>query len=221
MADARGSSAGRRVPRAGAPRPRRMRAGDRREDILDAVARHIVADGLDVVTMESAAASAGVSKALVYRHFANRDDLLVAVLSREITRLGASTDAAVAGTKDFRTEIAAALPSFLDVASRGSGLVGTLIHTTHLGKPLRRLRRGFVDAAEAHWARRAARAFGLSEGDARIAAAVFLGGLGGLGEFEKRSGVRRADVERVFAELVVGALERLAAAGGRRTKRRG
>jgi AcrR family transcriptional regulator len=193
---------------------RRLAASDRREQLLDSVARQILAEGLDAVTMDSAAVAAGVSKALVYRHFADRDDLLVAVLSREIERLRRSTEAAVREAADFRGEMGAALPVFFEVGARGSGLLETLVHTTHLGRPLRRLRRAYVDASEEHWARRAAEVFGLPRRSSLIAAAVFLGGLGGLGDFMRRRRIPRAEVERVFAELVEGGLEGMARGRG-------
>ena len=76
---------------AGAERRPRMRAPDRREQLLDEVARLVVSDGgVGAVTMERLAERAGVSKALPYRHFADADAALVALYRRETSALGAA-----------------------------------------------------------------------------------------------------------------------------------
>lgn len=58
---------------------RRMRKGDRREQLI-AVARTIVADeGADALTLGHLAAKAGVSKPVAYDHFGSRAGILVAL----------------------------------------------------------------------------------------------------------------------------------------------
>lgn len=69
---------------------RRMRADDRRQQLLDAAAALAVDAGVAAVTMERLAERAGVSKALPYRHFADADGALVALYRRETAALGAS-----------------------------------------------------------------------------------------------------------------------------------
>jgi AcrR family transcriptional regulator len=72
-----------------APVRRRMRAGDRRAQLLDEAARLVTTSGIGSVTIERLAEQAGVSKALPYRHFADADAVLVALYRRETTALGA------------------------------------------------------------------------------------------------------------------------------------
>src|SRR6059058_4241764 len=65
----------------GASRPHR------RETLL-AAAADIVADGdVEALSMETVATRAGVSRPLVYKHFANRLELLAAVYEREAVLL--------------------------------------------------------------------------------------------------------------------------------------
>ncbi len=83
-----------------APKPPTGRSGppaspSRRELLLDAAAQ-IVAEGhADEVTMEAVATRAGVSRSLVYKHFAHRQELLGVVYERESSLLHRQLSAAV------------------------------------------------------------------------------------------------------------------------------
>jgi len=61
----------------------RVPAEQRRRELLDAALHVIVARGHAAATMESVAAGAGVTKPVAYGMFANRDELLRALLERE------------------------------------------------------------------------------------------------------------------------------------------
>jgi AcrR family transcriptional regulator len=65
----------------------RMPGSERREQLLQACLTAFARDGLEMTTMDSIATTAGVSKPLVYRHFHNRHEALVAVVERESERL--------------------------------------------------------------------------------------------------------------------------------------
>ncbi|MGV3760783.1 MAG: TetR/AcrR family transcriptional regulator, partial [Actinomycetota bacterium] len=71
-------------------------AGDaRRELLLDAAAEMVAAGDADSVSMEAVAQRSGVSRALVYKHFANRRALLHALYERESAHLHLSMSQAV------------------------------------------------------------------------------------------------------------------------------
>lgn len=70
-------------------RARRMSPETRREQILDSAVTYIIERGLSTFTLENVAVQAGVSKPLVYKYFAKREDLLKALLEREYQYLGA------------------------------------------------------------------------------------------------------------------------------------
>jgi AcrR family transcriptional regulator len=59
---------------------------DRREDLLAAAARRFVARGIRRTTMEDIAKEAHAGKATLYRHFANKDAVIDALLEREAER---------------------------------------------------------------------------------------------------------------------------------------
>src|SRR5882757_5498929 len=73
------------------PRPSRPRrtyaarvpAPQRRAQLLDAALHLVVTRGHQTVTMEAVAEQVGVTKPVVYGHFASRADMLAALLRRE------------------------------------------------------------------------------------------------------------------------------------------
>jgi AcrR family transcriptional regulator len=65
----------------------RLPADRRREALLDIALELFVGGGAERVTMGSVAERAEVTRTLVYKHFANRNDLLAALHRREAARL--------------------------------------------------------------------------------------------------------------------------------------
>lgn len=64
----------------------RIKGPARRERLLEAAADIVLDLGAGAVTMETVAARNGVNRAMAYRYFADRDDLLGALLEREYQR---------------------------------------------------------------------------------------------------------------------------------------
>jgi AcrR family transcriptional regulator len=74
----------------------RLQSSARRDALLDAAVALVRANGVQVVSMEAVAERAGVSRPLVYKHFANRDELLAATYRREASKLHQDLAAEVA-----------------------------------------------------------------------------------------------------------------------------
>lgn len=74
-----------------------MPSGDRREEILAAALREFAEHGFDRVSMMSIAARAGISKALVYQHFASKEQLYADCLVAVGEPLMAGLDAEMRG----------------------------------------------------------------------------------------------------------------------------
>jgi AcrR family transcriptional regulator len=64
----------------------RMKAPDRREQILDVTTELVAEHGFQSLSIEAVSARAGVTRALIYRHFADQQELLEAVVEREMER---------------------------------------------------------------------------------------------------------------------------------------
>ena len=91
----------------------RLTRGERRDALLDAAVELVTTGDVAAVSMEAVAERAGVSRPLVYKHFANRSELLAAVYRREATglhrQLAGEVGAAESVEGMFRTLIHGAL----------------------------------------------------------------------------------------------------------------
>ena len=119
----------------GEPRMRRVpqqeRSRRRVEAILDAAARIVVAEGVDAVGTRSIADLAGVPVASLYQYFADKDDILLALVERDIAEMdervaaqvGALTtislESLVEATVSAFTQVYAERPAFVMIYLRG------------------------------------------------------------------------------------------------------
>lgn len=96
------SEAGNKQP-AGAESPARRRLAPeaRAAQILDVAARLLMDEGFTEVSMERMGREAGVSKALIYNYFPSRNDLLRALLEREVAALRQTQVREVAAAENF------------------------------------------------------------------------------------------------------------------------
>ena len=99
----------------------------RRDSLLDAAGVLVAAGDAAGVTMESVAAASGVSRALVYKHFANRHDLLAALFERESRLLHIQLTRAVAGAEGLEAKFRALVEGALAAqSSRGATFAALL-----------------------------------------------------------------------------------------------
>lgn len=77
------------------PAPTR-RGRERREKILESAARLVASRGFHAVGVSDIGAAAGVSGAALYRHFANKSDILAALLDRVVDQLLVGAEAVTA-----------------------------------------------------------------------------------------------------------------------------
>jgi AcrR family transcriptional regulator len=71
-----------------------MTAGERREQLLDACATIVDAEGFHAATIERVANECGVTRTVVYQQFGGRDGMLDALIERASERAGAAVAAA-------------------------------------------------------------------------------------------------------------------------------
>jgi TetR/AcrR family transcriptional regulator, fatty acid biosynthesis regulator len=160
----------------GAVKRRRMRGGERREQLLDVAAAIVRSQGVHAVTMERVAAEAAVSKPVVYSHFANTTDLVDALLGREERALDASVAEQVAKATTVRETLQACGRPWFDAFTGADPLYRRLV-LEQAAKP--QLEQGRVErrfAVVEFLATLLHERAGLKRRDARIAAAVLIGG---------------------------------------------
>src|SRR5437870_1455912 len=98
--------------------PARLTRAERRDALLDAAVALVTSGDVEAVSMDAVAEKAGVSRPLVYKHFANRGELLAAVYRREASHvheeLAAEVGAATSLESMYRTLIRGSLRAAAD-----------------------------------------------------------------------------------------------------------
>lgn len=92
-----------------------LAAALRRDHLLEVAARLVRQGGWAALSMQGLAAAAGVSRQLVYEHFASADELSVAALTHLFERAYDATAAILSAGKSLDATVAAAYELFLDL----------------------------------------------------------------------------------------------------------
>lgn len=189
----------------------------RRDGLLDVAADLVASGDVDAVSMEAVAERAGVSRPLVYKHFANRAELLEALYARESLVLHQELSDAVASAKTLEDMFRALVRGSLAAqASRGA----TFAALRAVGRSDdRRNEQRLRDRATLQaFVRRAVKQFGLAEAQARAAVSILLGALDGvLNVFRVRpTSDHAALLEDTYVALVAGGMQALTKKDGRR-----
>jgi len=184
---------------------------ERREALLDAAAELVSAGHVEQVSMEAVADQAGVSRALVYKHFSNRHELLAAVYQRESERLHAELSAAVTAAHSVQDMYRALVRGALR-AEAGQGATFAALGAAGLRTRERRQEQRRRDRTTVRFfAAAVERQYGLDPPRAKAAAAILLGALETvLGQWRGRpTPERAAQLEDVYVSLVEGGLHAL------------
>jgi len=198
------------VPQAG-----RLRRAERHDALVAAAAALVAERDVDAVSMEAVAARAGVSRPLVYKHFANRHELLAAVYRREATALDAEIVRAVQAAEGFDPIVRTLVRAILAGARSRGATFAKLQRAGARDSTLRREQRERDRRTVRYFAALAAREFGLADGQARAAVRVLLTGIDSLlAQWHADPTPAREELlEQVYTNLVVGGLARVAAEG--------
>jgi AcrR family transcriptional regulator len=191
-----------------APRPARLSAEARREHFLDVTAHLVLERGTEAVTMEAVAAAAGVSKGLGYAYFSNRNELLLALLNRELGELQRRSAEEVRQADDFEGRIRASIRAWFDVMSERGALIGTLMQAHSIQGPLAERRKRYNSELQEFYGRIAAKEFGIPQAKAVVASGILLAGMTGMVD-RWRAGDPRPLLEETYVEVVIGALRAL------------
>ncbi len=113
---------------AGARLPKPMR----RVLLLGAAREVFVSQGYHAAAMDDIAERAGVSKPVLYQHFANKRGLYLALLDESVAELVGAVSAALESTTDNRQRVEATIGAFFDYVG-GAGEAFRLIFESDLG----------------------------------------------------------------------------------------
>jgi AcrR family transcriptional regulator len=93
---------------------RRMRAPERRAQLLDVARRAFGASGFHAVSMEAVAREAGVTKPILYDHFPSKKDLYLALIDADLATLHEHVQRALASPAGNRERIRASFQAYFD-----------------------------------------------------------------------------------------------------------
>jgi AcrR family transcriptional regulator len=205
------------------PGPDRLTAEARRDGLLD-VARDLVLEvGPDRITMGTIAARAGVTRALVYKHFADRHDLLDALYRREARSLDRRIRVAVeAAEGGFEPRLRAFVGATLDAIDESAPFF-TPLRAAGAARGGREDQRQRDRRTVGYFADLAERDFSIDAKTARTVIAVLFSGVRTLlGQMRSRPGAASRQVLLdTYVEMTLGALTRLAEGAPAGTARRG
>jgi AcrR family transcriptional regulator len=188
----------------GAPPPERLDAGARREALLDVAQTLVEEGGSALVSMGTVAERAEVTRALVYKHFANKEDILAALYRREATALDRALRHKVATAPDgFEPKLRAFIRAVLDAVGSHDHVFAPPIY--------RREQRSWDRRTVKYFAGLAAEDLGLDETVARSALGMLLSGVDSVISQARsnRSARHRAMLEDLFVEMAMAALRGL------------
>lgn len=194
----------------------RLSGDERREALLD-VAKHILEEsGPGAVTMGTVAERAEVTRALVYKHFENKEALLVDLYRREARALDRHIRRRVEAADDgFEPKLRAFVRACLDAVGE-YGRFFTPLRSVGNDPSARQQQRRWDRRTSGYFAGLAAEEFGIDEPTARTAMGVLLSGIQSLlSQMWRAPGdPQRASLERTYVEMTIGALSRLAEVDG-------
>jgi AcrR family transcriptional regulator len=191
-----------------AANPRSRRKSDRRVQLLAAAERLFAERGFLAVRLEDIGAAAGVSGPAIYRHFPNKEALLVELLvgistrllagAREVRSRGTDAAAALDGLIDFHLDFALGEPDLIRIQDRDLAYLPAAAE-----RQVRRAQRQYVEV----WVSVLRELEpGLAETDARLMAHAVFGLLNSTPHSLKPADGKAARSRAVMRAMTVAAL---------------
>lgn len=149
----------------------------RRDSLLDAAGVLVAAGDAAGVTMESVAAASGVSRALVYKHFANRHDVLAALFERESRLLHQQLTLAVAGAVGLEAKFRALVEGAVAAQSDRGAAFAALLNQGRRPADQRAVQRRRDSATVRYFTAMAVAELGLEERQALTGVQLALGAI--------------------------------------------
>lgn len=191
--------------------PGRVSAEARRRGLLACAADLLHEGGAPAVTMDGVAERSGVSRTLVYKHFANRDELLAGLWRREAAAIDRAVSEALVDVDDFESIVRISLEAVIDAVARHGSLGVPLLRGELFGPEVRREQQDRRRRVRAWYVDRICDGFGLGRAEADIATSVFFAGLDAMLADWRADPARvdRRTLVDTYVRLVVGGLHAL------------
>ena len=157
--------------------PGRLGRTERHDALVQAAADLVAERDVEAVSMEAVAARVGVSRALVYKHFANRHDVLAALFERESSLLHRQLTEAVTVAEGLEAKYRALVEGALLAQARRGATFAALMHPGGRTAEQRAVQRGRDSTTVRYFAGLAVRELGLDENQALTGTQLALGAI--------------------------------------------
>lgn len=185
---------------------KRMLRADRRSQLLAVSRRILRRDGVTALTMERLSEEARISKPVVYSHFANRSDLIVAILEGHWAHLDAVVPQRPGPGESFDDHLRRSVAAFFDVIGDGGGVIHTLYRVLE-DPAIEQARRIREQAVVAAWIAKTTEAYDISKKHAEIIAHIFRSALEGAAVRALMKPSERSTIEAVVVQMGLSALQ--------------
>lgn len=197
----------------------RLDPGVRQDQILDHTARLIAAEGISAVSMERVAQESGVSKALIYSYFSSQTNLLKSLLRRDLERVQRDQLHAATSAQTFPELVRNTTHTALVEVEKRGAYLRRLLNEPALSGVGDTVRTHEHDSNVRYLAKRLAKEFNISVGDALRLTEIGLGLTIAAGEYIQRAAAARAEIEELTVSMIIGAVKAGAAQCRRRAVR--
>jgi AcrR family transcriptional regulator len=193
--------------------PDRLPADERRQALLDVALDLLRRDGVELVTMGTVAEQAEVTRALLYKHFANREDLLLALFRREASKLDCEMQQIVGRAPDgFEPKLRAFIRAALE-AVESHGPIFVPLRPIVSRSSYQREQQVRDRRTVKYFAELATQELDLTPSVACAAMPILLAGINAMlvQIYSRPTAQHRRDLEDLYLDIVLGALRSLAA----------
>lgn len=201
------------------PRRKRLSPEERRAQIMDSAVRLIVARGLSSCSLEEVAAEAGVSKPLVYKYFASRDDLLKAVLAREYTFLRGRGLDVLPADLPFEPMVRTAVRRSMDYLYERGPIMRLLASDRSVAGLVQDRDRDERSVMTRYFSEGAERRYGVTPAEAAIITILTVNAPILSARALKQRGIAAEEASEVWAEFILGGWKALEARAKKRSQK--
>ncbi len=184
----------------------RMARGARREQLLAAANTIVASEGIRGLTMERLSEVARISKPVVYSHFENSSELLVALLQNYWDEVDRRVPNAPRAGQSFEDHLSESVHAHLGVVLNREGAVRHVLHTVIEDPLIEQLRTQREQQVVERWAQKTSAYYSISPEQSELIAVVYRGALEAAASYVSRFPVKRSDVEKMVVRMGMATL---------------
>ena len=184
----------------------RWARGDRRDQLLEVANKLVIQEGIKGLTMERLATAAKISKPVVYSHFENRSDLLVALLQNYWDENDRLVPSGPREGQSYEDHLRESVRAHFDIVLNGSGAVRHILHTVIEDPAIEELRGKREQDLVRRWTKQTLAHFPVSSEDAETLAILYRGALEAATSYVVRHPKKRKSVEEMCVRLPMGVI---------------